>query len=388
MLPFYFLKQEGMKLLAEGFEACFEELEDPRIDRKKLYPLHEILFVALCGALSGADSWRELVTFARTKLPWFKEHFEFANGIASKNTFCRVFAALDPGVFQGCFIQWAQGLEGALSGVVAIDGKTLKGSFDAGLGQSAIHMVSAFAAGSKLVLGQEKVNEKSNEITAIPALLDVLDIKGQTVTIDAMGCQKEIAQKIVDKGADYVLALKGNQGTLNTDVRALLETAVLDASSEVITDECEDVDAGHGRIEKRQCFVSDQLEGLQQKPQWAKLKTVAMIEETRECAGKVSVERRFFISSLSADAKEVAQAVRAHWSIENNLHWTLDVVFNEDRSRVRKQNAPQNMAIVRHFAMNMLNHAKATMKGIGLKGLRKKAGWCNATLSSILRRNF
>jgi DDE_Tnp_1-associated/Transposase DDE domain len=217
-----------MKLLAEGFEACFEELEDPRIDRKKLYPLHEILFVVLCGSLSGADSWRELVTFAHTKLSLFKEYFEFANAIASKNTFCRVFAALDPGVFQGCFMQWAQGLEGALSGVVAIDGKTLRGSFDTGSGQSAIHMVSAFAAGSKLVLGQQKMDAKSNEITAIPAVLDMLDIKGQSVTIDAMGCQKEIAQKIVDKGAHYVLALKGNQGTLNTDVRALLETAVLE----------------------------------------------------------------------------------------------------------------------------------------------------------------
>lgn len=358
-----------MEKVSEGFEGCFSKLPDPRIARKKLYPLNEILFVVLCGSVCGAESWRDFVLLGNEKLDFLKTHFAFSNGIASKNTFARVFAVLE-------------------EEVIAIDGKTLCNSGDKMQGLGAIHMVSAFAAGARLVLAQQKVDGKSNEITAIPALLALLDVTGQTVTIDAMGCQRAIAQQIKNQGADYVLALKGNQETLSDDVRLFLETEAAKPSSEAIDDVDEDVDAGHGRIEKRRCVVSSHIGWLAQKPHWAGLNTVAMIEETRGIGGIVSIERRFFISSLPADAKKIARAVRAHWSVENTLHWTLDVVFNEDQSRVRKDNAPHNMAMVRHFALNMLNNAKKSFKDTSVKALRKKAGWGNSSLQFVLKQNF
>lgn len=374
--------------ITEDFKGHFSKLTDPRLDRKKLYPLSEILFIVLSASICGAGSWRDFVLFGREKLDFLREYFPYANGIPSKNTFARVFGALESGEFRQCFIAWTQGLQKLLEGVIAIDGKTLCNSHDAALDKSAIHMVSAFAAGVRLVLAQEKVDEKSNEITAIPRLLKLLDVKGQIVTLDAAGCQKAIAAQIVAQGGDYVLALKGNQGTLNEDVRLFLETEAAKVSSKAIDGVHEESDAGHGRIETRKCIVSSQIDWLEQKPQWAGLKTIAMIEETREVGAKISTERRFFISSLPADAEKIAQAVRAHWSVENNLHWTLDVVFDEDRSRIRKDHAPENRAIVRHFTLNMLHNAQACFKGVGIKGLRKKAGWGNETLRAILKQNF
>jgi predicted transposase YbfD/YdcC len=249
-------------------------------------------------------------------------------------------------------------------------------------------MVSAFAAESRLVLAQQKVEDKSNEITAIPHLLDILSLKGNTVTIDAMGCQKAITQKIQEKGADYVLSLKGNQGTLSEDVQLFLESEVARSSGSAIEDVYEEADKGHGRIETRKCFVTSQIDWLEQKSQWTGLKSIAMIQETRERGGKVSCERRFFISSLPPNAAQIAHAVRAHWLIENALHWTLDVVFNEDNLRVRKKNAAQNMALIRHTVFNMLNNAKKHFKDVGLKALRKKAAWGDSTLDLILRQNF
>lgn len=376
------------KRLCEEFEECFEELKDPRIERKKLYPLHEILFVVLCGSICGAESWRDFVSFGQEKLDFLRGYFTFLEGIPCKNTLARVFAALDPEVFRGCFMDWVKRLQANWEGVIAIDGKTLRNSADKAWRASPVHMVSAFAAEARLVLAQQKVEAKSNEITAIPKLLELLDVKGQIVTIDAAGCQKAIAEKIATKEADYVLALKGNQGTLHEAVRLFLETEAAKPESSAIEEVDYAVDAGHGRIETRTCFVSSQLDWLQQKPQWAGLRSIAMIEETRTIQDKVSTERRFFISSLPADAKKIAHAVRAHWSVENALHWTLDVVFNEDRSRVRKDNAPHNMAIVRHFALNMLNNAKKSFKGVSVKGLRKKAAWGNSTLHCVLQQNF
>ncbi len=374
--------------ISEEFKGHFSKLADPRLDRKKLYPLSEILFIVLSASICGAGSWRDFVLFGREKLDFLREFFPYANGIPSKNTFARVFGALESGEFRQCFIEWVQGLQSLMEGVVAIDGKTLRNSHDAALGKSAIHMVSAFAAGVRLVLAQEKVDEKSNEITAIPRLLKLLDIKGQIITIDAAGCQKMIAAQIIEQGGDYVLALKGNQGTLNEDVRLFLETEAAKSASTVIESVHEESDKGHGRIETRKCIVSSQIDWLEQKPQWAGLKTIAMIEETREVGAKISTERRFFISSLPDSAEKIAHAVRAHWSVENNLHWTLDVVFDEDRSRIRKDRAPENMAIVRHFTLNMLHNAQACFKGVGIKGLRKKAGWGNETLRTVLKQNF
>ena len=378
-----------MENVTEEFEECFSKLSDPRMARRKLHPLNEILFVVLCGSICGAESWRDFVVFGNEKLDFLKTHFAYANGIASKNTFARVLEVLDPDLFRACFMDWVKALQATWgTDVIAIDGKTLRNSAAPSQGVRAIHMVSAFATHARLVLAQQKVDEKSNEITAIPALLALLDVTGQIVTIDAMGCQRAIAQQIQDQGADYILALKGNQETLHDDVRLFLEAEVAKPASQAIDEVYEDVDAGHGRIETRRCWVSHHLDWLEQKARWAGLKTVAMIEETREMDGHVSTERRFFISSLPADAQKIAHAVRAHWRVENSLHWTLDVVFNEDGSRVRTGNAPQNMAIIRHFVFNMLNNAKQRVKDISLKALRKKAGWGNASLQFILNQNF
>ena len=373
---------------SRGFEECFSNLRDPRISRKKLYPLTEILFVVLCGAICGAESWRDYVLFGKEKLDFLREHFPFTNGIPSKNTFARVFGSLDPECFKACFIDWVKSLQSVLSGVIAIDGKTLRGSFDTASSSAAIHMVSAFATEARLVLAQQKVEDKSNEITAIPKLLDLLSLEGHIVTIDAMGCQTAIAEKIIDKGGDYVLALKGNQGTLSQDVELFLNAEVSKKASKAIEDRYEHVDCGHGRIETRKCFISSQVDWLTQKEKWKNLKSIAMIEERRETGEKVSLERRFFISSLPASAQKLASAVRDHWGVENCLHWTLDLVFNEDASRIRKDNAPENMALVRHIVLNMLNKARMAFKDVGVKALRKKAGWGNDTLRFILTQSF
>lgn len=372
----------------EKFREHFGKMKDPRVERTKLYPLQEILFVLLCGSICGAESWRDFVMFGQEKLDFLREYFPFSAGIPCKNTFARVSAALEPEQFRACFIAWAASLQTVPGEVIAIDGKTLCNSANACTGAAAIHMVSAFGTDSRLVLAQQKVAEKSNEITAIPALLDLLDVTGHIITIDAMGCQRSIAKKIRDKGADYVLALKGNQGTLNDDVRLFLESEVAKSVSMAISDTYSESDAGHGRVESRRCVVSSQIDWLEQKTAWSGLTSIAMIEEIRDINGKISCDRRFFISSLPANAKQIAQAVRAHWVIENTLHWTLDVVFNEDQSRVRKDHAPQNMAIVRHVVLNMLNTAKKQFKGLGVKALRKKAGWGNENLRLILMKNF
>ncbi|MDO8642728.1 MAG: ISAs1 family transposase [Candidatus Woesearchaeota archaeon] len=377
--------------ILKSFQAHFGQLTDPRINRTKLYSLEEILLVLFCGCICGAESWRDFVVFGKEKLPFLREYFPFTSGIPCKNTFARVLAALNPDEFRRCFIAWVGALQDVSQEgkeVIAIDGKTLRNSANAANGMAAIHMVSAFATNARLVLAQQKVTEKSNEITAIPALLKLLDISGHTVTIDAMGCQREIAMQIQEQAGDYVLALKGNQGNLNEAVRLFLETEDSKSADSRIVSRYTDVDAGHGRIETRRCIVSDRIDWLEKKSDWRGLTSVAMLEETREGNGKTSVERRFFISSLPADAKQIAHAIRAHWAIENTLHWTLDVVFNEDHSRVRKDHAPQNMAIVRHIVMNMLNNAKQHFKGVSLKGLRKKAGWGNDTLRAILTQNF
>lgn len=374
--------------VSEALETHFSRLKDPRIKRKKLYPLMEILFVVLCGTICGAESWRDFVLFGKEKIDFLRQYFAFSNGIPSKDTFARLFVILDPEIFKECFISWVKSLQEALNEVVAIDGKTLCNSIDELSNVPAIHMVSAFETKARLVLAQQKVDDKSNEITAIPLLLDLLSLKGNIITLDAMGCQRAIAEKIHEKEADYVLSLKGNQGTLSKDVELFLETEVAKESSSAIEDRYEEVDKGHGRIETRRCIASSQIDWLEHKPQWRGLRTIAMIEETREIGNKISIERRFFISSLPADAKQIASAVRAHWLIENALHWTLDVVFNEDNSRIRKKNAGQNMAIIRHITFNMLSNAKKYFKDIGTKALQKKAGWGNSTLALILRQNF
>ena len=266
------------KELAQSVIKHFSNLKDPRINRKKLYPLMEIIFVVLCGSICGAESWRDFVIFGNEKVEFLRQYFHFKNGIPSKNTFARVFSALCPEAFKSCFIEWVKSLQENLKDIIAIDGKTLRGSFDTTKGQSAIHMVSVFATQAKLVLGQQKVSDKSNEITAIPLLLEMLELKGSIITIDAMGCQKTIAKKIIEEEADYVFSLKGNHGTLHEDVELFFKTECDKNESKFIIDQCEETDAGHGRIEKRECWATDKIDWLEQKDEWKGLNAIVMIK--------------------------------------------------------------------------------------------------------------
>ena len=371
----------------ELFSNCFAEIIDPRINRKKLYPLEEILFVIICGTICGASSWRDFVIFGKEKLNYLRNFFEYKSGIPSKNTFYRVMSVLNPEQLKKSLLVWLKCLQKALSGVVAIDGKAIRKSFDKAMGQDAIHIVSAFSANLQLTLGQEKVSEKSNEITAIPKLLDLLDLSGTTVTIDAMGCQKEIAKKIRESEADYILALKGNHSNLHEDVKLFMETESKKTENK-INETLEEADKGHGRIEIRKCYVSDKIDWLNGRKDWTDIKTLVMIESIREIKDEISVERRFYISSLPANAKLISKAIREHWSVENKLHWVLDVTFREDDSRVRKDNSPENMSLIRRWTLNMLKTAQNKIKGISISALRKKAGWGNNTLSLVLQGKF
>jgi predicted transposase YbfD/YdcC len=362
----------------------FADLDDPRVDRTKLHPLINVLVIALCAAVCGADTWVDVELFGESKQRWFAQFLDLTNGIPSHDTFGRVFALLDAEQFQRCFINWVQAVCEVLQDqVVAFDGKTLRRSHNRTIGKDAIHMVSAWATQSQLVLGQTKVDDKSNEITAIPALLDLLELSGCIVTIDAIGCQKEIAQKIVDQGADYVLALKANQGTLHADAVTLFE----DARAIGFAD-CEyhkTVDKGHGRIEIRECWTTahpQYLAALYKPEQWAGLQTVMMVCAERRIGEKRETETRYYISSSTGSAEQHLSAVRHHWHIENRLHWILDVTFREDDSRIRTGHAPQNMAVLRHMALNLLKQEQSTKRSI--RGKRLKAGWDEDYLARVL----
>jgi predicted transposase YbfD/YdcC len=346
--------------------------------------LHDIIVIAICAAVAGADDWVEVETFGQAKEDWLRGFLELRHGIPSHDTFGRVFAALDPEQFRECFIRWTQtASEKSRREIVPIDGKKLRRSHDKTLGKNAIHMVSAWAAENNLVLGQIKVDDKSNEITAIPQLLDLLEVSGCIVTIDAMGCQREIAKKIRAKDADYVLALKGNQGTLFDDAQRLFDQA-----RETDFENCDSYrteEQGHGRSEIRECWSlsdPDCLSSIQNLADWQDLQTVIMVRSERCLGGKQSQETRYYISSLEGDAKQGLRAVRGHWGIENKLHWVLDIAFREDDSRIRKGNGAQNFAVLRHIALNLLKQEKTAKCGI--KAKRRKAGWDVEYLTKVL----
>lgn len=369
--------------LSPSLLIYFAELEDPRIERSKEHLLLDIVAIAICAVICGAEGWVDIEAYGEAKHHWLAQFLALPNGIPSHDTFARVFARLDPQQLQQCFLNWISAISKLTSGeVVAIDGKQLRHSYDRGANKGAIHMVSAWASSNRLVLGQRQVDEKSNEITAIPELLRVLELTGCIVTIDAMGTQKGIAAAIIDKNADYVLALKGNQANLFEEVQWLFEQAQANQFQDVEHDFSQSLDKGHGRIELRRCWTLTDLDYLVQKHQWQGLQSVAMIQAERRINGTTTTETRFYLSSLGGNAAQIAQAVRTHWAIENSLHWVLDVSFGEDASRIRTENAPQNFALLRQIALNLLTQEKTAK--VGVKAKRKKAGWDDAYLCKVM----
>ena len=362
----------------------FEEIEDPRIDRHKLHTLPDILLVMFCGVICGVESWRDFVDFGESKLDYLRRFTPLANGIPSKNTFNRVISSLDPEEFKQCFCSWTRSLQQELGDVIAIDGKALRRSFDKASDKSPIHMVSAFATDAKLVLAQQKVDEKSNEITAIPKLLKLLELKGAVVTLDAMGCQKSITKNIIEDGGDYAITVKGNQQKLHDQISKHFNHLFdMQYNKHVNVSVSEERNRGRGEI--RTCFATSNIEWLEGKDDWRGLKSIVVVESKRTVNDVTSVEKRYYISSLASNAEELNRIVRSHWGIENSLHWVLDVVFREDDSRIRLGNATENMAIIKHMSLNQLQAAKPKFrKDMSIKRLRKKAGWDNDTLDTII----
>ena len=371
---------------SRGILDYFEDLEDPRIDRCKRHSLLDIITIAICAVICGADTWVHVAMFGRSKEEWFRTFLELPNGIPSHDTFGDVFARLDPERFQKCFMEWSQGVAELLPGeVVAIDGKTVRRSHDRNAGKRALHLVSAWASANTLTLGQVQTEEKSNEITAIPRLLKMLALEGCIVTIDAMGCQKEIAQGILDRGADYVLTVKQNQGALYEDLKDLFEEAEATGFEGVPYDYATTLNKNHGRLERRECWAisdPDCLDYLSTGKEWPGLRSVVKVVGRREAETGITVQPRYFISSLDVSAEQLLAAVRAHWTIENSLHWSLDVTFREDHCRVRKDYGPQNLATLRNITHNMLK--QETSLKVGIQGKRLQAGWSENYLLKVL----
>lgn len=339
--------------------------------------------LTICAVICGAETWEGIEAYGHSKSAWLRTFLSLPNGIPSHDTIARVFALLEPTQLQQCFVSWVKSIaELSLGEVVSLDGKSARHSYDTGQGKGAIHMVSAWASENQLVLGQVKVADKSNEITAIPKLLKLLDVQGCIVTIDAMGTQTDISKQIIDQGADYVLSLKGNQHHLHEDVAQLFDWAQKTQFKDIEHEAFQTIDKGHGRIEIRRYWLLEQVEHLENADRWEGLKRVGMVEAERRVAGKPTTrEQRYYLVSLDGGVKRFAQAARKHWGVENNLHWSLDVIFGEDDSRIRKGHAPENMTVMRKIALNLL--AKESSKG-SKKTKRLKAGWDNDFLVQVL----
>ena len=370
----------------EAIEEHFRQVNDPRKDRTKEHKLIDIIAIAICAVICGAEGWTDIENFGNSKLPWLKSFLELPNGIPSHDTFGRVFSLLDAQQFQLAFYEWVLAVNEIIPGqIINIDGKRLGGSEDKWLGKRAIYMVSAWAEENEIVLGQRKVDEKSNEITAIPELLKILALAGCIVTIDAIGTQTQIAKTIVEAQADYVLSVKENQGHLFEDISVLFAVDQVHNFKYASLQHHEKVNKGHGRIEVRECWSTSDpayLNLIRERENWSNLQSIIMVICTRSVAGKETKKTRFFISSLPSNPKRLLHIVRRHWAIENELHWVLDVALNEDHSRVRKDQAPENLAVLRHIALNLLKQEKTAKGGIHAKQLQ--AAWKEDYLLKVL----
>jgi predicted transposase YbfD/YdcC len=364
----------------------FADLTDPRIDRSRLHELLDIVAIAICAVVAGAASWDDIEDFGNAKIDWLGTFLELPNGIPSHDTFRRLFERLDPAEFQKGFLGWIEALHEATERqVIAIDGKSLRRSFDRAKGKSALHLVHAWATANHLLLGQVAVDQKSNEITAIPVLLKMLSISGAIVTIDAMGCQKEIARTIRGREADYILALKANHERLFEQVVAFWDRACARLMKGPDIGYDREWSEGHGRTEARRCWATSDLDWLEGREEWKDLKSVVFIESERFIGESLSVETRYYLSSLPNDARLLNQAVRSHWGVENSLHWVLDVTFDEDRSRIKKENAPENFGLLRRLALCLLKKESSSKRSI--KGKRLRASWDEGYLQRVLCGN-
>jgi predicted transposase YbfD/YdcC len=365
------------------FLSHFKDLPDPRQSGKVTYPLDEILLLCLLAVLAGAETITDIARFGEKKLDLLRRFRPFADGTPAHDHLGDILATLDAEAFQRCFVAWVASITGIAAEVIAIDGKTLRRSHNKKRDKPAIHMVSAFAARQRLVLGQVKVADKANEIVAIPRLLDLLAIEGAIVTIDAMGCQRSIAQKIIDKKADYVLALKGNQGSLHEDVKLFVAEQTANGFKHTTISRDRSVDADHGRIETRDVTVIHDVAWLQERHAWPGLNRIIIVESSREFSDRTERETRLYLTSLNTQAAVLGPIVRSHWAVENSLHWVMDMTFRDDESRVRTDNAPVNFTTIKHMAHNLIRNASGKDS---LRLRRKLAAWDDDFLVSLVTR--